>query len=72
MLKDDRSKIDRLKIKQVQQSLQVAGYDPGPADGVLGLKTRSALKKSQRDNNLSVTGSINQETLEAIAMLESL
>lgn len=31
------------KIKQLQQDLKTLGYDPGPIDGLLGDKTRTAL-----------------------------
>ena len=32
-------------IREVQQALTVAGYDPGPIDGVMGPRTRVAIRK---------------------------
>jgi peptidoglycan hydrolase-like protein with peptidoglycan-binding domain len=39
----------REKIKQLQEVLRDAGYDPGPIDGVMGEKTRSALAQQEAD-----------------------
>lgn len=35
------------EIKTIQAQLKVAGFDPGPVDGALGAKTRSALRRLQ-------------------------
>jgi hypothetical protein len=32
-------------VREVQQALLTAGYDPGPIDGVMGPRTKSALRK---------------------------
>jgi len=32
-------------VRQVQQALVAAGYDPGPIDGIMGPRTKSALRK---------------------------
>jgi hypothetical protein len=44
---------------QVQYELAREGYDPGPADGVIGPQTRDAIADYQRDHNLPVTGRID-------------
>jgi peptidoglycan hydrolase-like protein with peptidoglycan-binding domain len=49
-------------IRQIQGVLQERGYDPGPLDGVLGKKTREALRRFQKDHHLAVTGEINADT----------
>lgn len=49
-------------VKQVQRELKREGYDPGPIDGVLGIKTQTALKSYQVDYNLPV-GNLNMPTL---------
>lgn len=49
-------------IRQIQGILQERGYAPGPLDGVLGKKTREALRRFQRDHRLSVTGEIDTAT----------
>ena len=54
-------------IRQLQQALTDAGYSPGPVDGKTGGKTTEAMKKFQKDNNLSV-GQITKETLLALGI----
>ena len=55
------------KISQIQEALRAKGYDPGPTDNVLGAKTREALTKFQKDNNLPV-GNLNVETMRALGI----
>ena len=55
------------KISQVQRALQAAGYNPGSIDGVMGLKTQTALKQYQTDKGLPV-GNLNLETLKALGV----
>ena len=40
----------------VQRGLAHAGFDPGPADGVFGRRTRGAIESYQRDKGLRATG----------------
>lgn len=54
-------------VQRAQQRLQVLGYEPGSADGVMGSKTVIALKKFQSDHGLSVTGVLDQKTLDALS-----
>lgn len=49
-----------------QQSLQQLGFDPGPIDGVLGEKTRAALRRFQESKGLPPTGKIDPPTVAAI------
>ena len=39
------SKTTSSKVRNVQKALKARGYDPGPIDGVLGLKTQTALQQ---------------------------
>jgi len=55
-------------IKEVQQALKDKGYDPGPVDGVMGSKTKDALKSFQSASNLSATGTLNSETAEKLGV----
>jgi len=42
-------------IKHAQRLLAKYGYKPGPADGIMGNRTRDAIIKFQQDNDLPVT-----------------
>jgi hypothetical protein len=46
-------------IREVQEDLATLGYDPGPADGEIGPRTRRAIRAFESDNGLSVTGEIS-------------
>lgn len=54
--------------RQVQQALKDAGFEPGPIDGILGSRTREALRNFQTANNLQATGEVNQDTLAALKL----
>lgn len=56
------------EILQVQQALIQKGYDPGAADGLMGPRTRAAIREFQRAEGLSVTGSLNRETARALGL----
>jgi len=49
-------------VADVQRALQAAGFDPGPIDGRMGRRTRSALKAFQSANDLKPTGEVNAQT----------
>ncbi len=57
----------RINIKSVQHALKDAGFNPGPIDGIMGWRTKSALQKFQKSNQLS-TGALTQETLAALGL----
>ena len=50
------------KVREVQNFLIGKGYNPGPADGILGIQTQNALLEYQRANSLP-EGNMNLETL---------
>ncbi len=54
-------------VRDVQTALRTRGYDPGPADNVMGSRTKAALVKFQRENNLPV-GQLDFETLRALGV----
>ena len=54
-------------IRGIQQSLSDAGYNPGPADGISGPRTLSALSSYQEQNNLA-SGQVTKETLRALGV----
>jgi len=53
-------------VQEAQQRLQFLGYEPGSADGAIGTRTITALRKFQSDHNLPVTGEFDQKTLDAL------
>jgi len=44
------------EIRLAQESLKAAGFDPGPIDGILGPKTKSALEKYRSSHKLMRSG----------------
>ena len=57
----------REQIREVQHALNTLGFAVGPADGVAGRRTRAAIREFQGQNNLPVTGVINEETIAQLA-----
>ena len=56
--------------ENVQRALIELGYDVGEVDGVIGNKTRAAIRQFQKDNNLSADAVVGKNT--AAAMNEAL
>jgi hypothetical protein len=57
---------DAALIRELQQALTSAGFDPGPADGTYGQRTEAAVVAFQQANGLSVDGRVGPETAEAL------
>jgi localization factor PodJL len=53
-------------ITGVQIELERLGYDPGPADGVSGARTRDAIERFQRDAAIEATGAASPDLLERL------
>jgi len=58
-------------IANVQVALQDAGYYSGPITGSLSGETRAALANFQRDYGLSISGAIDEPTVETLGLQES-
>jgi peptidoglycan hydrolase-like protein with peptidoglycan-binding domain len=56
----------RSTIIEVQRQLAERGYDPGPADGAPGRRTRNAIRAYQRDHQLTIDGQISRELVDSI------
>ncbi len=56
----------RLLVIRIQHGLVAAGHDPGPADGVMGPKTRRAIRAFQAARVMSVTGKPTSELLHEL------
>ena len=52
-----------LTVRAAQLYLGYLGYQPGPVDGWLGKRTRSALSAFQGDNDLSASGAADKATM---------
>jgi hypothetical protein len=57
------------EVRRVQGLLRERGYDPGPIDGLMGQRTRQALRQFQRDHNLPETGRIDVATENALGLV---
>ncbi|HEY2987558.1 MAG TPA: peptidoglycan-binding domain-containing protein [Candidatus Binatia bacterium] len=55
-------------IKKVQQALKEKGQDPGVIDGVMGPKTREALRAFQQQQGLNTTGTLDDQTKAALGI----
>jgi peptidoglycan hydrolase-like protein with peptidoglycan-binding domain len=53
-------------IRQAQERLQELGYYDGAIDGIYGPKTAEAMRAYQQVQGLPVTGTLDQETAQAL------
>jgi len=56
----------RALVERVQQALRLRGYQPGPADGLIGPRTRTAIRELQRDNGQEPDGIISFGLLDLL------
>ena len=54
-------------VREVQQILEALRLDPGPADGVMGPRTKAALTRFQEAERLSATGMLDSPTRARLA-----
>ena len=57
------------QVLELQRQLAAAGFDPGPADGVYGPRTRRAVMQMQQFCRLAEDGIAGPNTLKALALL---
>jgi len=55
-----------LHVRAAQLYLRYAGLDPGPVDGLMGDKTRGAVRQFQQRSSLAVTGVLDDPTFTAL------
>jgi Putative peptidoglycan binding domain len=54
------------RVAQVQELLKDAGFSPGPIDGILGPRTKGALRRYQASQGLPATGALDEATRQAL------
>ncbi|MCS0083868.1 peptidoglycan-binding protein [Vibrio alginolyticus] len=57
---------NKYDVLDVQNALQMRGYDVGTVDGLMGNRTRDAIKQFQRDQLLEVDGKISPKLLNRL------
>ena len=55
--------------RMVQAGLSSLGYEPGPADGLFGARTREAIRRYQGEKGFEATGYLREEETEALVAL---
>ncbi len=53
-------------MREAQTLLKAAGYDPGPADGLMGPKTRTAIASFGEAHGVELTPEPQLKLLEAL------
>lgn len=59
---------DKEQVKVAQEALKNKGHDPGPIDGVVGPRTREAIKQFQSASGLKETGRLDTETAQKLGV----
>ena len=59
-------RLDRTTWQLVQAGLARAGFNPGPADGFPGERTREALRRWQESRGDDTTGRLNAESMQVL------
>jgi len=58
--------LTRAQTRMLQQALNSGGLDAGPADGIMGEKTKQAVQKYQSQKGLNASGQVDRQTLAAL------
>ncbi len=58
--------VSGVSAMDLQKALSRAGFDPGPIDGRIGKKSKSAVKAFQRKNHLKADGIVGEKTWELL------
>jgi hypothetical protein len=53
-------------VRQAQERLKDAGFNPGPVDGQLGAQTKDAIKEYQKAHGLPQTGQLDEPTRDLL------
>jgi hypothetical protein len=63
-----RGAVNLPQVKELQDKLRAAGFDPGPSDGWYGRNTANAVRRYQEANGLTVDGDAGPQTLGSLGM----
>jgi peptidoglycan hydrolase-like protein with peptidoglycan-binding domain len=55
-------------IRSVQQALNDKGFDPGPIDGIMGPRTRSAIRSYEKQQNMPANGALTAKVLDGLGV----
>ncbi|CAM3952312.1 peptidoglycan-binding protein [Vreelandella rituensis] len=61
---------DRQGVAEIQRELNRIGYDAGPADGLMGSRTRNAIREYQADIDMARDGNATAELLKRLRQTE--
>jgi membrane-bound lytic murein transglycosylase B len=64
----DTPPLKRAEVIALQERLAERGYDPGPADGILGPETRQAIRQFQKNQNMIADGFASREVLSRLSL----
>jgi peptidoglycan hydrolase-like protein with peptidoglycan-binding domain len=56
------------QIRKAQERLKAAGFNPGSIDGLLGAKTKAAVRKYQVSKGVEGTGALDEKTLRSLGV----
>ena len=59
---------EKEKIYKAQRRLNELGFDAGPADGIIGNKTTTAIAQYQESNKLKVTKCLDEDTCKLLGI----
>lgn len=65
-LEEEKANVGKLSVRQIQKALKKAGFYQGAIDGKMGPKTRKAIKKFQKQNDLVPDGLVGNKTSEKL------
>jgi hypothetical protein len=55
-------------VRRAQEALRAARFDPGPIDGVMGARTRAAIRAFQTARRLAPSGELDNATRAALGI----
>jgi peptidoglycan hydrolase-like protein with peptidoglycan-binding domain len=61
---------DREGVAEIQRELNRLGYDAGPVDGLMGTRTRNAIRQYQSDVDIAVNGHATSDLLKRLRQTE--